>query len=384
MRRLITGGEFPPGKRLPPTRALASRLQISRVTVGELIRQLEAEGLVVAGSERIRFVAGGERPREEVLQPLPAGTIAILSGLPLEYPWATAFPFVHRIQAALVSELLVAGLNPFLMVGGADQARRAADLRPAACVVLDDTFGGDIPDYHPILEPLRAHRIPLVVDSDRMSEDDAANIDCVRCDHHAGAGELVRMLAKRGRRRLVALFIEPMGSSLPWWISERTRGIRDAAAALGLPKPLILSLPRLSVTNDGERTFQHQSRLVAGFLIEALRGTEAADGLLIASDGEIAPAAAACRLLGRQPGVDLDLVGYDDYWRGIPDLHFDPYRPEATIDRDGSAVGAALAALVRERLANPRSGPQQRLVAPRLVAGEAVGSSRPNDEKPRS
>ncbi|MDQ3342889.1 MAG: GntR family transcriptional regulator, partial [Actinomycetota bacterium] len=46
MRQLILGGELSTGDRLPPERELAERFGVSRVTVRDALRTLEAQGLL--------------------------------------------------------------------------------------------------------------------------------------------------------------------------------------------------------------------------------------------------------------------------------------------------------------------------------------------------
>ena len=335
---------------------------------------------MVAGSERIRFVEGDERIPVEPLRPLSHGTVAILSGMPLDYPMATTFPFVHRIHAALSQGLLARGLNPFLMVGGANQASRAANLQPVACVVLDDAFGL-APDYQAVLAPLMVRGIPLIVQSDRLPDTEAATLDLVRCDHRSGAAALTRLLAARNRRRLIATFPEWLGAT-PQWIGEREQGIREACAALRLAPPSIIRLSQLIEVADPDLRFQRLVRVATGFLHEHLCGATPADALLIASDGEVAPAATACRFLGRTPGSDLDLVGFDDYWRGIPERRYECYLPEASMDRDGTHVGLALAKLVAQRLAEPLTPACLHLVQPRFVSCDQVEAPRATDDDP--
>jgi GntR family transcriptional regulator / MocR family aminotransferase len=57
IRLVIVTGQLTAGSRLPPTRWLASRLGVARVTVGQAYKQLEAEGLVVSQVGAGTFVA---------------------------------------------------------------------------------------------------------------------------------------------------------------------------------------------------------------------------------------------------------------------------------------------------------------------------------------
>jgi DNA-binding LacI/PurR family transcriptional regulator len=401
LRTVLSSGRFAPGARLPPTRSLARMLQLSHTTVSDLLRRAEAEGLVVAVSPRIRCVADGSAVTAPA-RPLPAATVVILSGLPLDYPQASTYPFVQQVQVALNQALLAHQFNPFLMIGGAEQAHRAAALRPAACVVLDSALGTP-PAVPAVVGPLLAAGIPVVLQSDRLpvggdpvvglaavdertarprargaeparrQQPSFAPCDQVRCDHNAGAAALVHLLAGRGLRRLLALFPETP-DPLPAWLSERLRGIRETSAALGLPEPLIVHLPQLNECHEPPRRFHRLVRLTAGFLHEHLAAPQHArnksgriQAILCPSDGEVAHTAAACRLLGHPPGPDLALVGFDDYWPAITERRFEPYQPLASVDRDGTHVGRALADLVALRQREPHAAARSRLIPPRLM-----------------
>jgi GntR family transcriptional regulator / MocR family aminotransferase len=57
LRQAITNGSFPPGYRLPSTRSLAGRLQVSRNTVLNAYEELAAEGFVegrIGSGTRVR------------------------------------------------------------------------------------------------------------------------------------------------------------------------------------------------------------------------------------------------------------------------------------------------------------------------------------------
>jgi DNA-binding LacI/PurR family transcriptional regulator len=60
--------------------------------------------------------------------------------------------------------------------------------------------------------------------------------------------------------------------------------------------------------------------------------------------------AAAARIVHRTPGKDLDIVGYDNYWRDLPDQLHEPYVPPVTIDKDNHQIGFAAAHLLLDRL----------------------------------
>lgn len=77
LRRLIEGGEFPVGSRLPPERDLAVQLGVSRPSVREALIALEVEGLVeVRMGSGIYACAAGATP--------PASVGSIIAATPLD------------------------------------------------------------------------------------------------------------------------------------------------------------------------------------------------------------------------------------------------------------------------------------------------------------
>ena len=112
---------------------------------------------------------------------------------------------------------------------------------------------------------------------------------------------------------------------------------------------------------------EHQSRRLVGWLIDALRGPDAADALMVSSDGDALPVSGAARILGHPP-ERLDVVGYDAYaaascFAGLAEA------PLASVDKRNPEVGAALVDLLLDRVAGRLPAePQRRLLAPRLVA----------------
>lgn len=61
-RKIQTGGEYPPGTRLPSIRHLAEQYGISPQTVQRALRELRQEDLVVSQQGRAFFVRDPDRP----------------------------------------------------------------------------------------------------------------------------------------------------------------------------------------------------------------------------------------------------------------------------------------------------------------------------------
>ena len=78
LRRAILDGRLPPGGRLPPTREMARRLNVSRTTVTVAYDRLTGEGFITsrvgAGtfvSDDVAAPAGPDRPAGGALRPRP-------------------------------------------------------------------------------------------------------------------------------------------------------------------------------------------------------------------------------------------------------------------------------------------------------------------------
>lgn len=66
LRRLIVGGEFPPGSKLPNEDALCTRFSVSRITLREAVRGLIEDGYVVRRQGAGTFVTRGPTLRNSL------------------------------------------------------------------------------------------------------------------------------------------------------------------------------------------------------------------------------------------------------------------------------------------------------------------------------
>src|SRR5437870_13745144 len=57
---LLHQGRLKPGDRLPPERALAERMHVSRATLREALRVMQLRGLIVSRQGAGNFIAGGK------------------------------------------------------------------------------------------------------------------------------------------------------------------------------------------------------------------------------------------------------------------------------------------------------------------------------------
>lgn len=366
LRTLLGPGQMPPGSRVPSLRELAKRLEVSHVLVARHMRELEAEGVVVQGSERIRFTARSGAQSVDQGR-MPSGTVVVLSDLPQADPSSPFQYHTGQMTAATDGVHAAGGMTCVIRPPRTAEAlARLAGLKPDGWIAFEHGLGGN-PGLVAFLGGVAAGGVPVAIAGDPLPEDamDAFPGSIITTDHRGGAADLVRTLHRRGRRRLAVGWVDVAHPGLGLhWLRQRARGIADAVAELGLAPPRELLLPTLPPPEDPRHGFERQTEAWAGSLISSvLRCADPIDGLLAISDGAAYPLLAAARLVGRDPGVDLDVTGYDNYWAGVLERSWAGALPCATVDKDGGAVGRALAAAVGS--AAPR---RQRLVVPsRLV-----------------
>ena len=76
----------------------------------------------------------------------------------------------------------------------------------------------------------------------------------------------------------------------------------------------------------------------------------------------------ACNLLGRTPGKDLLVVGYDNYWKDFSPGPWTPFVPAATVDKDNTQTGRMLVRLLLDRASGRLPDePQRWRVEPKLL-----------------
>src|SRR5512142_2599543 len=112
LRGRIAHGELRPGMRLPSERALAARLNVSRVTVVRALTQLRLEGLVVTRHGSGTFVAATDRLLDTIAtHPVRSPHPGLAGENALDLRWATtAGPaeLVQVVQAAVQGALPLA------------------------------------------------------------------------------------------------------------------------------------------------------------------------------------------------------------------------------------------------------------------------------------
>jgi DNA-binding LacI/PurR family transcriptional regulator len=99
-----------------------------------------------------------------------------------------------------------------------------------------------------------------------------------------------------------------------------------------------------------------------------LRSQRVPDAVITINDGHVFPVAAACRMLGFEPNVDIKIAGYDNSWMSAPERELEPTRPIVTVDKNNPQAGRVMVELLVGRIEKRISDqPHVRKIEPLLV-----------------
>ena len=358
----IRDGKLRSGDIIPTEHSLAAELGVSRGTVRSALQELTERGLLSADKGCRRTVARTERAVSETMR----RAVVLLSGLEhIRVDWHQAPGHLAAIEGSAIAAIHREGFHCLTIHPqrlGDECLASLCDDRPAG-VLIPDPFAFS-PKALEVAERLRGQGIPVVFNADGGAFE---SFDRVVSDQGKGAEQLVAALAGRGCKRLLRVW---SNSSDLYWLRARDDGFKRAigAAKLKLLPPLRIK----GVINnfDCDRDlFESQTRLFAGFLLEAFAvKKERPDAILATSDAEIPLVAAALRLLGIKSGSDILLAGFDNMWERLPERKFESAPPAFTIDKKNAAIGEAMAKLVCAAARGESAAePQRVLIAPKLV-----------------
>lgn len=363
LRAWIGDGRLPVGESLPPENVVAVQLGVARATLRVALKRLEDEGLLQTRGRR-RIVSGPPKSQESKLV---TQTVALLVDPPGWVGASRQTGWERYIQVGISDAVRAAGMHCLMLqadlVAG-DQVHRLIAERPRGAIALrhamESAAGREI-----ILACQRAGIATVGYGhAHEMSE-----FDTVASDHCSGAYQLARWLLSRGRKNILRYWhgAWPIGTR-PAWLAQRDSGFERAHAEASLPAIAAVEPP--PKVWDSEATFDERVRFVAGYLAEYLMRSNV-DSIMVTSDGLVPFVAAACRLLGKIPNRDIDLVGYDNYWIDVAERSHENTAPLATMDKGNIGIGHALVDLLTSRLAGTSPPePQHRLVEPRLISLE--------------
>jgi DNA-binding LacI/PurR family transcriptional regulator len=242
---------------------------------------------------------------------------------------------------------------------GAELKQMLAD--PPRGIVIADTLRPWAETVE-VAQAMMQHGVPVVVYGGTGEE---TEFNHVVSNHEAGGYELTKWLLKQGRRRILSVW--PEVATQDYWFAPRVRGYHRALEEAGLEQRAPVMMPLFSRSYGDPEIFYHETRLWGGYLIEHFSSPEPPDAIMVSTDRDFFAAAAACRLYGKTPNVDVALVGYDNYWLACEERTFEPAIPLATADKRARRIGDELAALLFEVIENPTAAPQRRVITPELI-----------------
>lgn len=375
IRQRIQTGEWESGAVLPSTLQLAQELEVNWQTVNHALDMLSDEGLIRSNGGRLRIVNGAPR---EVVNPVPSRVMSSTVVMLSRYP-ASASPgemresgHLHDIVRGAFGCVSQLGLNQltlhldWLKNHGVSPLVEAD--RPCG-VVLADLVDSEDQMARWALE-LWHRGVPVVAFND---DPKVAGFDQVSTDHAAGAFKLTRFLLERNFKR--PLMVWSQGAAKHWGI-QRQAGYQRALTEAGVEALPVLEWPcgrwMQGETFDRE-CYAHEVRTLAGYLAPHLLGKGGVDAILALNDVEFSLVASACRILGREPGRDIAIVGYDNMWHDLPQREIEPAIPLATIDKHNLEIGRQLVVLLSERIAEKLPvEPQRHVVEPELIIPEQI------------
>lgn len=363
----IKSGEMPPGSHLPTERELSQRMSTQRLTIRRALAALEDEGVVRRVGQRTRIIADRPAALMNSVVIVNSTNYKILSQSLRMPGWA-----VH-MSDGIVLELADTDYNLLLINPdrmNLPELNNIINGRPRG--VLFPERAGELDMRLLWGEKLKKANIPVVVYGD---EPELEQFDRIYSDHELGSYLLTRHMISLGSKRPL-LFYE-VNKSKPW-VSARYQGYVRAMRESGLeplPHALFPPIPdggwaSFDANPETVKTvFENRRRYVISYLLDYIgpaAGSTRPDSLLVISDGQIFEVAAACRTLGLQPGKDILIAGYDNYWADSWERKMETVVPSATVDKCLLNIGRRMVQMLLDRIANKDSGPHTVVVPPEL------------------
>ncbi len=371
LRAYIRSGDVVRGEPLPSERALATRFRVDRKTVRRALDELAREGLIEELGERrpriVREVSAGQAVS------LLKRTIVLVSDVELRpkafhlsQGWDTAI-VLEALEAFQAQGYSVLAVHPDRFGETPNNALTA--LRPAGLMVMYGVAA--TPRGRELLDACRSAGTPCVVYGDLPEH---SGFDRVHSDHHRGSYELTRHLIGKGCKRIVRFW---RMHKTPRWLEQREAGYLQAMSEAGLEAPPPIRTPELSdfswTHSHTASDFQNLARVLLGFLYDPMSRGDAPDALMTATDPHALQVSAALRLLGKTPGVDVQVVGYDNTYRDLIEWQWEKTPPSATVDKNNAAIAREMALLLVARIEGRLPDqPQCRAVEPRLLVTQGL------------
>jgi DNA-binding LacI/PurR family transcriptional regulator len=326
--------------------------------------RLEQAGLITRRGSRTRIVADRAAPSAAGLM---SGTLMLVFDPQTPFDGTTASGWEAWIGWGALAEAARRGVG-VLSMRPAEARVRLEDIRrapPSGIIVARSNTPWD--DCAEWCDNLRRAGAAIVRIDDAPPEDDPS--DTVGSDQELGARKLTQYLISRGRRRLLRYRTTAPGQTPPRWLQARDRGTDQACIEAGLPIAPIVPAPWVVIEGDVAQRVEAESLMIASLIAPAMSDPATRpDAILCDSDGMTFGVLRALRRLGLRPNVDVDVVGYDNYFAQTLENEVEPLRPLATVDKRNAEVGAEAVTILLDRIAGTLpADPVRRWLAPRLV-----------------
>lgn len=360
LKGLIDRGELGHGQPVPSERTLAQLLGVNPRTVSSALQMLSDDGLIRSNGGRMRLVvAPPEKQMSWVRNAIAVITFQVdEEKVKPQSGWATSIS-LGALDAIRTAGKHTITLQPEQLVQ--EEIEHLAAQPPLGILITEIS-----PQSERTLEMAQAlgrdGGPPVVVygGSPQMT-----CYDRVSSDHEAEAYQLARWLIEQGRRRILNLWSQP---ATGYWLPRRRAGYERALREAELEPLPDLPVGRITVEGGDRQMFEERARHTAGHLAPFVLGADPIDAVMVHTDGDLFKTSAALRFLGKEPNRDVALVGYDNYWREVPEREFEPLVPLATVDKLNHEIGGEMVRLLLDRAAGTLPDePQLRVVAPRLI-----------------
>ncbi|MGF1634568.1 MAG: GntR family transcriptional regulator [Phycisphaerae bacterium] len=380
---LMRSGVLSRGQALPTVRALASELQVDKGTVVRALAGLQDAGVITRQGRRLHVA--DRRPRERQgrssLRAVAGASASALSGQSIVVLTSVELGSgSHRapnwspdvVEGALTAAHVMRRGAFVIHPETADEAsvRHLIEGRPMGCVIA---ACADFETRDRVATQMHRAGVPVAIFGDDVTDDSVH--DTVTGDHAAGAAMLVHAAAGRGCRRIQRYWPHRHGTKRrPPWLDLRDAGFEQAVAELGQERlePIEYVRPPDGGEDEPAR-FELRVRLTAGFLAQSVLGPTPIDAVMCASDAQALEAAAAVKLLGREPNRDVLIIGYDGYAADCPENRLTPVLPALSTRQDYVAIGRKLVEALAARAVEPSRDVEQYIVRPSLLQFDAAG-----------
>ena len=350
IRRRVVSGELPIGAQLPPHRELATRYDVSLITINKALSGLVSEGVLYSRVGRGTFVA----LRPPAHEPRPTRLLGfVLRDLTSPFFSLVAHAAQQRADERGCGLLFASSFNR--LDREEEQLQRFRDLNISGLIIASMSRTYRISDP---IRRLHDAGVPYVMVSYTHGED----VPFIGLDLHQAGYIATEHLIAHGRRR-IAFVGDRFGSIL---YEVRGSGYRRALARHGLPieSELQFEYPMEGEWND------YRSGYALGERIAAL--PKKPDGMFVFNDLGALGIMDALLDRGIRVPEDVAIVGLDDI-----ELAARARVPLTTVRQPTDLIGAAAVESVLARLGGA-APPVRQLFEPHLVVRQSCGAVAPH------